>query len=134
MVSAFQTAPISKSSLLAGRIITTLAVLFLLFDGVTKVLKVAPVMEASARLGIPESVVPGIGIALLICTIVYVVPRTSVLRAILLTGFLGGAIATHVRVGGPIIPIVFAVTFGLLVWLGLYLRDDRLRTLIPLRG
>jgi hypothetical protein len=134
MVSAFQTAPISKSSLLAGRIITTLAVLFLLFDGVTKVLKVAPVMEASARLGIPESVVPGIGIALLICTIVYVVPRTSVLGAILLTGFLGGAIATHVRVGGPIIPIVFAVTFGLLVWLGLYLRDDRLRTLIPLRG
>jgi hypothetical protein len=134
MVSALQTAPISKSSLFTGRIISTLAVLFLLFDGVTKVLKVAPVMEASARLGIPESVVPGIGIVLIICTIVYIIPRTSVLGAILLTGILGGAIATHVRVGGPIIPVVFAAVFGLLVWLGLFLRDDRLRTLIPLRG
>jgi hypothetical protein len=134
MVSAGQTAPISKSSLLAGRIISTLAVLFLLFDGVTKVLKVAPVMEASARLGVPESVVPGIGIVLLICTIVYVIPRTSVLGAILLTGFLGGAIATHVRVGGPLVSVVFALVFGVLVWLGLFLRDDRLRTLIPLRG
>jgi hypothetical protein len=133
MVSAGQNAPISRSSLLAGRIISTLAVLFLLFDGVTKVLKVGPVMEASARLGIPESVVPGIGIVLLICTVVYVIPQTSVLGAILLTGFLGGATATHVRIGGPLIPVVFAVAFGVLVWLGLFLRDYRLRTLIPLR-
>jgi hypothetical protein len=70
---------------LTGRIISTLAVLFLLFDGVMKVLKVGPVMEASARLGIPESVVPGIGVVLFICTVVYVIPRTSVLGAILLT-------------------------------------------------
>ena len=133
MQSTAQTAGISKSSLLAGRTISTLAVLFLLFDGVTKVLKVAPVMEACAQLGIPESVVPGIGIVLLICTVVYVIPRTSVLGAILLTGFLGGATATHVRAGGPVFPVVFAVVFGVLVWLGLFLRDDRLRTLIPLR-
>ncbi|MEX0677916.1 MAG: DoxX family protein [Pirellulales bacterium] len=133
MQSTAQTAGISKASLLAGRTISTLAVLFLLFDGVTKVLKVAPVMEACAQLGIPESVVPGIGIVLLICTVVYVNPRTSVLGAILLTGYLGGATATHVRVGGPVFPVVFAVVFGALVWLGLFLRDDRLRTLIPLR-
>ena len=132
--AAAHTAPTSKSSLLAGSIISTLVVLFLLFDGVTKVLQVAPVMEASAQLGIPATVVPGIGIVLLICTVVYVVPRTSVLGAILLTGFLGGATATHVRVGGPIFPIVFAVAFGVLVWLGLFLRDGRLRALIPLRS
>ena len=134
MQSAADSAPISKSSLWAGSIISTLVVLFLLFDGVTKVLMVAPVVEASVQLGIPLSVVPGIGIVLLICTVVYVIPRTSVLGAILLTGFLGGATATHVRLGGPVFPVVFAVAFGVLVWLGLFLRDARLRTLIPLRS
>lgn len=133
MQSAVHPTPIAKSSLLAGRIISALVVLFLVFDGVTKVLQAGFVIEASGQLGIPASVVPGLGIVLLICTAAYVIPRTSVLGAILLTGYLGGAAATHVRLGGPIFNVVFAVGFGVLVWLGLFLRDERLRALIPLR-
>jgi hypothetical protein len=94
MQSATQTRPVSKKRLWAGRIISALAVLFLTFDAVAKLVKVAPVLQASARLGIPESLVIGIGIVLLICTVVYVSPRTSVLGAILLTGYLGGAVAS----------------------------------------
>jgi hypothetical protein len=108
-------------------------VLFLTFDGVAKLFKPAPVLEASSELGIPESAIPGIGIVLLTCTVVYVIPATSVLGAILLTGYLGGAVATHVRVGGPVFPIVFPVIFGGLVWLGLFLREARLPALIPVR-
>jgi DoxX-like family len=134
MELAAPTPAISKPSLWAGRIISALVVLFLLFDGVTKVLKVAAVLEASAELGVRESVVPGIGIVLLVCTVVYAIPRTAVLGAILLTGYLGGATATHVLAGGPVFPVVFAVGFGVLVWLGLFLRDERLRTLVPLRS
>jgi hypothetical protein len=126
-------APVSKSSLWAGRVIGALVVLFLLFDGLMKVLMVAPVVEASAQLGIPEGVVPGTGVLLLACTVAYAVPATSVLGAILLTGYLGGAVATHVRVGGPAFPVAFAAGFGVLVWVGLYLCDPRLRALIPFR-
>jgi hypothetical protein len=133
MHSTAETAAISKASLWAGRIISTLVTLFLLFDGAMKVVKASPVMEASAELGIPENAIVGIGIVLVACTVVYAIPRTSVLGAILLTGYLGGATATHVRVGGPVFPVVFAVAFGVLVWLGLFLRDQRLRTLIPVR-
>jgi hypothetical protein len=133
MQSNTQPAPASKARLWAGRTISALVVLFLTFDGATKVMKVEAVLKASAELGVPESVVPGIGITLLACTVVYVIPQTAVLGAILLTGYLGGATATHVRVGGPVFPIVFAIGFGVLVWLGLFLRDDRLRALIPLR-
>jgi hypothetical protein len=134
MQSTTSTAPISKTSLWAGRIISGLMALFLLFDGVMKVLKAKPVLEASDELGIPENAIVGIGIALIVSTVVYVVPRASVLGAILLTGYLGGAIMTHVRMGGPAFSIAFAFLFGVLVWLGLYLRDERLRTLIPFRS
>ncbi|MEO8605700.1 MAG: DoxX family protein, partial [bacterium] len=113
--------PSSKSGVLAGRIISTLVVLFLIFDGGAKVLKIPQVVEGSVQLGVPESAIPGIGIILLVATLVYVLPRTAVLGAILLTGYLGGAVFTHVRVGGPLFPIVFAVAFGVLTWLGLYL-------------
>jgi hypothetical protein len=106
-------------------------VLFLLFDGIIKVMKVAPVLQAFARLGYPENLAIGIGILLILCTVVYAIPRTAVLGAILLTAYLGGATATHVRAGEP---FYFPVLFGVLVWTGLFLREDRLRALLPLRS
>jgi DoxX-like family len=128
-----QTAPVSKKMLWAGRILSAIPVLFLLFDGVAKLIKPASVVEATVWLGYPESVIPGLGILLLVCTVVYVVPRTSVLGAILLTGYLGGATATHVRIGESLFPILFPSIVGTLIWGGLFLRDERLRTLIPVR-
>ena len=134
MQSTTQTAPVSKKMLWAGRIITALAVLFLLFDGVTKVMKVTPVLQASAKLRYPESLIPVIGIILLVCTALYVIPRTSILGAILLTGYLGGATASQVRVGNPLFETLFPVIFGVLIWAGIFLRDDRLWALVPLRS
>jgi hypothetical protein len=128
-----QTASVSKKMLWAGRILSAIPVLFLSFDGVAKLFKPASVVEATVRLGYPESVIPGLGILLLVCTVVYVVPRTSVLGAILLPGYLGGATATHVRVGDQLFPILFPSIVGALIWGGLFLRDERLRPLIPLR-
>jgi hypothetical protein len=123
----------SKLALWAGRLLTTLAVLFLLFDGIAKVLRVAPVMEASARMEVPERVIPGLGAVLIAATLLYAAPATSVLGAIVLTGYLGGAVWTHVRMGGPVFPMVFPALFGILLWGGLYLREPRLRALVPLR-
>jgi hypothetical protein len=133
MQSDSQTAPISNKTLWAGRIISGLPALFLLVDGVMKLVKPAPVIEATVRLGYSENVIFPIGIVLLICTVIYLIPRTSILGAILLTGYLGGAVATHVRAGEGPFPIVFPIIFGALLWLGLYLRDPRLRALVPLR-
>jgi hypothetical protein len=99
-----------------------------------KLVKPPIVVETTIQLGYSESVILGLGIVLLASTILYMIPRTSVLGAILLTGYLGGATATHVRVEGPLFSIVFPVIFGALIWLGLYLRDDRLPVLIPLRS
>jgi hypothetical protein len=104
-------------------------VLFLLIDGAMKLVKPAPVVEATVGLGYPESVIVPIGVVLIVCTILYLIPRTSVLGAILLTGYLGGAVATHVRTGESLFSIIFPVIFGVLLWLGLYLRDSRLRAL-----
>ena len=132
MQSAAQTAPVSKKKLWAGIIITALPALFLFLDGVGKVAKPAVVVEATVRLGYPESVILYLGIVLLACTIVYVIPRTAVLGAILLTGYLGGAVATHVRAGGSLFEILFPVIMGSLVWGGLYLRDERLPQHLPL--
>jgi len=130
-----ETAPASKKGLWAGRVISALAVLFLLFDAVIKLMKAPAVLEAFRRLGYPENLAPGIGILLLACIAVYVIPRTSVLGAILLTGYLGGAVATHVRVRDPFFShILFPVYMGVLIWGGLFLRDHRLRAHIPLRG
>lgn len=131
MQSTTKTAPVSKKMLWAGRIASALPVLLLLFSGVMKLLKPAAVVTEFGRLGYPESVILGIGILELLCTVVYLIPRTAVLGAILLTGYLGGATATHVRVGDP---FIFPIIFGGLLWLGLYLRDERLRALLPLRG
>ncbi len=99
-----------------------------------KLVKPAPVVEATVRLGYPESVIVGMGIVLLACTVLYLIPRTAILGTILLTGYLGGAVATHVRVGEGLFPVLFPVVFGALLWGGLWLRDERLRALIPLRG
>lgn len=128
-----QGAPISKASLWAARIITALVALFLIFDGVTKVMKVAPAMEAFAKLGYPANLAPVIGIILLVCLAFYLVPRTSILGALLLTGYLGGATEVNLRAGDPLFETLFPVIFGVLVWAGLYLRDERLRALIPIR-
>lgn len=127
-----QETSISKSNLWAGRIVSVLPALFMLLDGVMKLFKPAFVVEATVKLGYPESTIVPIGATLIICTVLYLIPATSVLGAILLTGYLGGAVATHVRVQEGVFPIVFAITFGILIWLGLYLRDPRLRTLVPL--
>src|SRR5438132_5638354 len=107
MQSAIEDTPVSKKALWAGRIISVLPALFLLFDGVMKLVKPAFVVEATVQLGYPESVIIGLGIVLIACTIFYLIPRTSILGAILLTGYLGGAVATHVRVGDPIFTICF---------------------------
>ena len=126
--------PVSKKMLWAGRIVSALPALFLLMDAVMKFFKPPVVVETTVKLGYPESTIIGMGIVLLISTILYMIPRTAVLGAILLTGYLGGAVATHVRMGEGAFPILFPVFFGVLLWLGLYLRDERLRTLVPLRS
>ena len=120
----------NKSSVWAGRILSALPVLFLLLDGVMKVVKPAFVVEATVKLGYPESVIVALGVLLVACTILYLIPRTSVLGAILLTGYLGGAVATHVRVGGPLFSILMPVILGAMLWGGLYLRDERVRSLV----
>src|SRR3954451_18233663 len=134
MQAAPQTITSSTTALWAGRIISALAVLFLIFDSVIKVLKLAPAVEATTQLGYPESLVIAIGILELACLAVYVFPRTAVLGAILLTGYLGGAIATNLRAGAPAFNIVFPLIIGALVWGGLFLREARLRALVPLRS
>jgi DoxX-like family len=117
----------------AGYIITGLVLLMLIFDAVAHLMKPAPVAEAFARLGYPLSTSVGIGLVLLICTAIYLIPKTSVLGAILLTGYMGGAVSTHVRAGSSTFEMIFPVIIGGLVWLGVYLRDARVRALIPLR-
>ena len=129
-----RTAHVSNVALWAGRIISALPALFLLVDGIMKLVKPAVVVEATLQLGYPESTILGIGIVLLISTVLYLIPRTAILGAILLTGYLGGAVATHVRVGGGLFEVSFPIIFGVLIWLGLYLRDERLRALVPWRS
>jgi DoxX-like family len=134
MQSTIVSAPVSKSSLWAGRIVSGVAVLFMIFDGVTKLLKAPQVIEATVRMGFPESTIVGMGAALLVSTALYVIPQTSILGAILVTGYLGGATAANVRVGSGAFNTCFPIIFGVLVWLGLFLRERRLRELIPLRS
>ena len=134
MQSDTQTTLVSKKMFWAGRIMSTLPILFLLMDGVMKLIKPAPVVEATVSLGYPEAVILPLGIVLLLCTVLYAIPQTSVLGAILLTGYLGGAVASHVRVRDPLFThTLFPTYLGLLIWGGLYLRDGRVRALIPIR-
>lgn len=134
MESVTENTIVSKKTLWAGRIMSYLPALFLLFDAISKLVKPAAVVEATVKLGYPESVVVPLGITLLICTVLYLIPKTAILGAILLTGYLGGAVATHVRISDSLFTILFPVIFGILLWGGLYLRDERLRMLIPLKS
>ena len=134
MQSSTQAVPVSKKMLWAGRIMSALPALFLLFDGGAKLVQPAPVVEGTVKLGYPVSVILGLGIVLLASTLLYIIPRTAVLGAILLTGYLGGAVASNLRIQEGWFVILFPVFFGALIWGGLYLRDARLRALIPLRS
>ena len=126
-----QTVPGSKKMLWASWIMSALPALALLMSGVMKLVKPPEVAEGFAKLGWDESLALGLAIVEIACTVIYLIPRTAVLGAILLTGYLGGAVATHVRIGDPFfVPIIL----GMLVWGGLYLRDERLRALLPLRS
>jgi hypothetical protein len=132
-MSTVSLAHASPKALWAGYIIGSLPALFLLVDAVMKLVKPAVVVEATVALGYSESVIIGLGVVLLACSVLYLYPRTAILGAILLTGYLGGAVASHVRVGAAVFPIIFPVILGALLWGGLYLRDERLRTLVPWR-
>jgi hypothetical protein len=132
--SSMSLAPVSKAALWAGRVISGIVTLFLLLAAVMDLARPSSVVEGMVKYGYPESSLVGIGVALLTSVILYVVPRTSILGAILLTGYLGGAVATHVRAGDPVGRMLVPVFFGLLTWGGLYLRDERLRALAPLRS
>ena len=119
---------ISRRQLWTGRVLSGIVGAFFLFDGGMKLAKPLPVVQATLQLGYPESTILGIGIVLLACTILYLIPRSAIFGAILLTGYLGGAVATHVRVSASWFNILFPVFFGGIVWAGLYLRDSQLRT------
>src|SRR5438105_2113403 len=113
-----------------GRVLSALAVMFLIFDGVIKLTRHPMVLEASAQLGLrPATIIP-IGILLLACTLVYMIPRTRIVGAVLLTGYLGGAVATQVRVGNPVFETLFPIIVAAVVWAGLFVRDQRLRALV----
>ncbi|HEX9009813.1 MAG TPA: DoxX family protein [Holophagaceae bacterium] len=115
-----------------GRVLSALPVLLLLFDGTAKVMRLAPVLEGTAKLGYPLGVVAPLGLVLIACTLLYALPRTSVLGALLLTGYLGGAVATHVRMGDPLFShVLFPTYVAALIWGGLFLREARLRALLP---
>ena len=111
-----------------------LMIAFLLFDSVSKIVLEHHVVEATTQIGYPPDVIRPLGVICLACTLLYAIPRTSILGAILLTGYLGGAIASKVRIEDPMFSsVLFGAYFGILVWGGLYLRDERLRSLIPFR-
>ena len=134
MSAAVQPAPTGSTMLRAGRIISGLVVAFLLFDGAIKLVPLDVVITTSQELGIPPQLARTLGVLTLICTLLYAFPRTAVLGAILLTGYIGGAIYVHVRAGSPMLShTLFGVYLGLLAWGGLWLRDARLRAVIPWR-
>lgn len=124
---------VSRKQVWTGRVLSTLAVLFLLFDAIGKLLRPAAVVEGTVALGWPAGMIVPLGIIQLVCLALYLIPRTSVLGAILWTGYLGGAVATHVRLGQPLFShSLFPTYIAALLWLGLWLRDRRLRTLLPI--
>ena len=136
MQTAIETAAPSNSRLWTGRILTTITVLFLIMDIAFKFIRPVPpqVTESLTKLGMSPSLLTPIGILLLICTLLYVIPSTSVLGAVVLTGYLGGAVSMHLRVGNPLFGyVLFPVYIGILMWAGLCLREPRLLPLLPLR-
>ena len=130
MQSTVQAAPVTREMLWTGITMSTLPVLMFLLSAVMKFTKPASLVEGFAHLGLPENLALGLGLLELACTVIYVIPQTSILGAILLTGYLGGATLTHLRVGDAIFAPVIV---GVFVWGGLFYREPRLRVLIPLR-
>jgi DoxX-like family len=120
----------SQKMIWTGRIVTVLASLFLLLDGLMKIVKPVQVLEATARLGYPVSSLTGIGVTLIACTLIYVIPRSSILGAILLTAYLGGAVASNVRAGSGWFEMIFPTLIAALVWGGIWLRDRQVRNLL----
>jgi len=131
MQSAAPATAVSKKKLWTGSIVSAIPALMLIFSGVMKLVMPPAVVQSFAHFGLPLSIATGLGILEISCALVYAIPRTSVLGAILVTGYLGGATAANVRVGDS---FVVPVLLGVLAWVGLYLRDERLRALIPLRS
>lgn len=126
-----------RAMTVTGYVLSALAVLFLILDSVIKLVPIAVVIETLTALGYPpsESLARGLGILTLICVALYVAPRTAPLGAVLLTGYLGGAMATHLRIGSPVFThLLFGLYLGLMIWGGLWLRDPKIRSLIPLRS
>lgn len=136
MTAASMTTPatsIPNAQLWTGRVLGGLCVLFLVFDAVAKIVLVQPVIDGTVQLGYPVAVIVPLGLVLLASTILYAIPATAVLGAIFVTGYLGGAVATHVRVGDPLLThTLFPVWLGILLWGALWLRDARLRALVPI--
>src|ERR1700704_5945881 len=136
MPTIAETAPVSKPARWTGRVLSGLVVVFLLFDGAIKLVPWPIVTETMDRMGYgsSESLARSLGAISLVCTVLYAVPPTSILGAILLTGYLGGAMASHVRIGSPLFShLLFGFYLGVMVWGGLWLRDPSLRNLIPFR-
>jgi hypothetical protein len=139
MPTLFDTAPVSKPALWSGRVLSGLVIVFLLFDGAIKLVPWPVVTETMERMGYgsSETLARSLGLITLVCTVLYAMPPTSILGAILLTGYLGGAIASHVRIGSPLFSsplfshVLFGFYLGLMVWGGLWLRDRSLRALMP---
>ncbi len=134
MPTLFDTAPVSKPALWSGRVLSGLVIVFLLFDGAIKLVPWPVVTETMDRMGYgsSETLARSLGLITLVCTVLYAVPPTSILGAILLTGYLGGAIASHVRIGSPLFShVLFGLYLGLILWGGLWLRDRSLRALMP---
>jgi DoxX-like protein len=132
--SAGQSTWCLRARIWTGRALSALATLFLLFDAIGKVTMPPPVMAAFVRLGFPTRLSSTIAILLFACTILYAIPKTSVFGAVLLTGYLGGAVAIQMRSGSPLFETVFPVIFGAVVWAGILLRESRLGELIPVRS
>ena len=123
--------PVSRAASRTGLVLTVLLTLFLLFDAITKLLSVADVVTATRQMGFPDETVPVIGAVLLVCLALYLVPRTAVLGAVLLTGYLGGAACAQLRLEAPLFStMLFPVYFGIVVWVALYLRSSKVREIV----
>jgi hypothetical protein len=135
MNTSVSPAPLAKGWVWTGRILSGFIVLFMLFDAVIKLLMIQPVVDTFGEMGYPVKFAVPIGIIGIVCTVLYAIPRTALLGAVLMTGLLGGAIATHVRIESPLFShTLFGVYMGLIAWAGLYLREPRLRSLLSLRS
>ena len=135
MSSATQPGSVSATALWSGRIISGLVTAFMIFDGTIHITKPAPVVQGFAQLGFPIRLAVPLGIVSLTCALLYAIPQTSILGAILLTGYLGGAVAVQVPTQNPFFgEVIFPVYIGIFVWGGIYLRDERMRKLIPFRS